>query len=513
MLQRLLSWFGGGRSATALATDPQLPAAQSGPPPGLILRQFSRTSAYAGDGSEIIGVFNPIRVTLKQRKAMLKDPLVGFGTALHRAAVINLQYTVESRDEEIRAFIETVLEAIYHPLAMGASMAIPLGWQVLAKVWSAQDLLVEVKRRMKGQISADDKTFPNAWTLSKTKAIPHETLRLLIDPDKDEWGGVEQGGVGNIGSNNPRVGPEACILWSHRAEDVAGRLTGWPLVDQAFEPWWFGVVHELSTNRYFERKGEPSTKGYAPAEITGPDGKSISGWEWLADQTGALRNGGSLILDGKTDEKGNRLMDVSYLQDDARGEMFVTRAEKLEVRKLRGLLITDRVMAAGAGGLGTADAELQGDVLSEFMGSTVKDWLGSVVNPQVVEQIGRFNFPEERWKQSRTRVVSGGLSSGMKTMLRDVMKIVLQADSMIADGRPTQLLERLDIEGMARSMGLPIRPADEIEQMEKARKDALVEEREAAGTDPGLTEAGREGSRRNLEERGVRERKGSNDTE
>jgi hypothetical protein len=507
MFERLRSFFGGGRALAVAEKQPTLPA--GGLPPGIRLRQFHKTSTYAGDGSEIVGVFNPIRVTLKQRKMMLKDPLIGFGIALHRSAITNLQYTVESRDEEIRAFIEAALQAIYPKLAMGGSMAIPLGWQVLAKQWAVQDFLVEVKRRLKGQISADDKVFPSAWIIEKTKAIPHETLRLLIDPEKDEWGGVEQGGVGNMVDGKKAVGPESCILWSHRAEDVAGLLTGWPLLDQAFEPWWFGVVHELSTNRYFERKGEPTTKGFAPAEIIGEDGKAINGWQWLADHVGASRNGSNIILDSKTDEKGNRLMDFEYVQDEGRGEMFVERAEKLEVRKLRALLITDRVMAAGAGGLGNADAEFQADVLSMFMDATVTDWLGSVVNPQVVEDLGRFNFPEDRWKQSRTRVVAGGLSNGMKGLLKDVMKIVLQADSMIADGRPTQLLERLDVEGIARSMNLPIRPADEIEQIEKARKEALDEERAAAAdADPQLTDEGGQVARKTLEGRGAREREG-----
>jgi hypothetical protein len=97
----------------------------------------------------------------------------------------------------------------------------------------------------------------------------------------------------------------------------------------------------------------------------------------------------------------------------------------------------------------------------------------------------------------------------MKGLLKDVMKIVLQADSMIADGRPTQLLERLDVEGIARSMNLPIRPADEIEQIEKARKEALDEERAAAAdADPQLTDEGGQVARKTLEGRGAREREG-----
>jgi hypothetical protein len=506
VLGLLRSWFTG--TPLAAPPAPVAPTTQS-QPPGSVLRQFSRTSELAGDGSKIIGYFNPHRVTLKVRKMMLNDPLIAFGIAIHRSAITNLKWSVESRDEEVAAFVETVLERIYDNLAMAASMAIPLGWQVVEKVWAVEDLLVEVKRRKDGQISATDKLFPNAWVIEKTKGIPHESLRLLVDPEKDEWAGVEQSGSGTLEAK--RVDRERVILWSHRAEEVGGELTGHSLLDQAYEPWWFGVAHELHTNRYFERKGEPVAKGHAPAEIMGPGGQMISGWSWLAEQAVGSRNGGAIIMDGKTDDKGNRLMDLAYLQDEARGDMFVERMDRLETRKLRGLLITDRVMAAGAGGLGTGDAELQADVLGMSLEANAKHFLGSVMNPQVVDDLVRFNFGEERWKQSRTRVVAGGLSPSLRDLTKDVIKTVLQADSMIADGRPTLLLERLDIEGVARAHNLPMRPAQEIAQMEESRRKAQEDAAAAASAnqDPELSDEGADQARKDMERRGVKDRRGS----
>ena len=477
------------------------------PQPGSVLRQYSSTSRLAGDGASIIGYFNPRRVTHKMRLLMLNDPLIAFGTAIHMGAITNLQYTVESRDPEVKAFIQAMLDRIYDDLALGGAMAIPLGWQVVEKVWAVKDLLVDVETRKDGEIGTVEKSFPNAWIIDETKSIDHDTIKLLIDPEKDAWGGVEQSRTGHLSDDvQAPIGPEHVVLWSHRKQRVNGKLTGWSLLDQVYEPWWFGVAHELHTNRYFERKGDPSVIGRHPEGVFGPDGRKIDGGDWILEQAITLRNGGAVALSSKRDDKGQYVADLSYLQDDKRGDMFDARMEKLELRKLRGLLITDRVMAAGAGGLGTADADLQADVLAGFLQGNVRNWLGSVVNPQVVDPAILYNFGEERMRQSRTKVVAGETSTAMKDLLKEVIKITLQADAMIADGRPTQLLERLDIEGAVRAAGLPMRPMAETRALQAARAAAVKEAAETLAPDPQLDEKGAAAAKDEFKNRGIKER-------
>lgn len=479
------------------------------PPPGSLLRQYRSTSRLAGDGESIIGYFNPRRVTHKTRLLMLNDPLIAFGTAIHMGAITNLQWTVESRDPEIKAFIQAMLERIYDDLALGAAMAIPLGWQVVEKVWAVKDLLVDVETRKDGEISTVEKNFPGAWIIDETKSIDHDSIKLLIDPEKDAWGGVEQNLEGRLASQGDgKIGTEHVVLWSHRKARVNGKLTGWSILDPVYEPWWFGVAHELHTNRYFERKGDPSVVGRHPEGVFGPDGQPIDGGAWILEQATTLRNGGAVALSSKRDEKsGEYLADLSYLQDDKRGDMFDKRMEKLEVRKLRALLVTDRVMAAGAGGLGTADADLQADVLAGFLQGNVRNWLGTVINPQIVDPTVLYNFGEERLRQSRTKVVAGETSTAMKDLLKEVIKIVLQADAMIADGRPTQLLERLDIEGAVRAAGLPMRPMSETKALQAARATAQKEAAELnsmGDPDPKLDEKAADAAQLSFRERGVK---------
>ncbi len=491
-------------------TAPRPPVAH--PEPGSLLRQFNTTSRLAGDGASIIGYFNPRRVTHRTRLLMLNDPLIAFGTAIHMGAITNLQYTVESRDPEIKAFIQAMLDRIYDDLALGAAMAIPLGWQAVEKVWAVKNLLVDVETRKDGEISTVEKDFPNAWVIDQAKAIDHETIQLIIDQEKDAWAGVEQSRTGVLSPDGKDlIGPEHVVLWSHRKQRVNGKLTGWSLLDQVYEPWWFGVAHELHTNRYFERKGDPSIIGRHPEGVFGPDGKPVDGGGWILAQALTLRGGGAVALSSKRDEKsGEYLMDLQYLQDDKRGDMFDARMEKLEIRKLRGLLITDRVMASKAGGLGTADSDLQADVLAGFLQGNVKNWLGTVVNPQVVDPAVLYNFGEERMRQSRTRVVASETSTAMKDLLKEVIKIVLQADAMIADGRPSQLLERLDIEGAVRAAGLPMRPMSETKALQAARAKAMEEAAELQNPpDPQLDEAGAAKAKGEFEKRGVKDRAGA----
>lgn len=458
------------------------------------LRQFTNLSDKAESDLRWLGNYNPQWVGFRIRKMMMMDPIIAFGIAIHRAAITNMRYAVESRDPEIRAFLTAMLEGIFGGFALGISNAIPYGWAVDAKVWAVKPLIVDVDAGKGKDTSVTEKSFPHAWIIERLKAIPLDTLTLMVDPERDAWGGVKQSG------NDKPVGPDKAVLWSNRSEEVFGRLTGLALLDQVYEPWWFGAANELLTNRYFERTAGPSIVGRGPRAAYDENGKLFDGYEWIMEQALALRSGGAVVLDSKTDEHGKYLADLGYLTDGGmgRGEMFGGRNEALDRKKLRGLLITDRVMASGAGGLGTGDSELQADVLALFMEATQGEFLGTVMNPQVVNQVILLNFGEERLLRSRTRVVASGLSQGMRDMLKDVLKITLQNDQLKPDGSGG-LQDRLDTEAIAKSLSLPLRAADETEDKPKGGAD------EGSLPETILTEEGKEAAAQAFRERGVTE--------
>ena len=438
------------------------------------------SSKVATDVRRLLGEFQPRWVSLDTFQRMRNDPQVAFGTAILRAPLVNLEYAVEGEDPKIVAFVEHVLKQHYRRLALAGSLAIPFGFQVVAKEWAVEDLVVN--RTKEGSRDKETFRFPSARVISRFKAIDPRTLTLLIDPVADDWGGVEQrnpqapGGVA-------RVGRDGAALWSYRREDVFGSLTGFPAYQQIYEPWYAKKAMELFTNRYFERKADPVPKARAPESIPVQGGGRMSGVEYMQAILLAIKAGGGVVLPNVMDPQTQKyLFDFEYMMDDKRGDMFQQRLDALDVQILRGLWITDRAGTTGEVGA-RAEAEVHAETMAGMLQSNIKEWLDDVVNPQVVEPLVAANFGPEAVRESGTHVTSGGLSADFKTLLKELLQKLIDAEQMMAEGGRVKLADALDGVRIAEQLGIPLRSADELKEIEEARKKAAAEMQDQASAD------------------------------
>ncbi len=470
-LDRILGRNGNGAVSLAHGTD----ADTTQPTEGSQLQQFFGINEVRGEITKLLGTFNPKSVGVDVRLLMRNDPDVAFGLAILKAPIVNLGYSVESEDPKIQAAVEWQIRKIYRPMATGATMAMHFGWQLLEKVWEVKDTTVQVQN----QVSGVDESFnlPNAWVIHKTKAIDPRTINLLIDRDKDEWGGAEQRGrrFNNVNVNSGRVGPENLILWSFRKEEVWGQLTGFPISDHVYEPWWWKTAMNLFANRYFERRADPNFKAFADASVQKTGGRLIDGFTFLAEQLLGLRNGGVLMLPNRKDAQGNRAFDAELFMDDKRGDMFQARIDALGQQILRALWITDR--AATSDGTGSlAMAEVHAESLSMMLQSIVNEWVDDVINTQVVDPFVLYNFGEKALEESKTRVVASGLSKSYRDLLLNLITQLMQAEQLTENGGKVTLAERLDAVAIAESLGLPLRSAEEMEQLSEAKEERRPED-------------------------------------
>lgn len=469
-LGRLFSNGNGHRRSEALAHATDVNS--SLPSPGSVMSQFFGQSEVRGEVKKLLGVFNPRAIGVDTRLLMRNDPDVAFGLAILRAPIVNLGYSVEGEDPKINAAVEWQLRQIYRPMAIAASMALHFGWQLLEKVWEVKPVTVVSQN----QVDGTDETFnlPMAWTIHKTKAIDPRTVTLLLDQEKDEWGGAEQR-TNRFGiTGGGRVGTEQLILWSFRKEEVWGHLQGYPISDQCYEPWWWKAAMNLFANRYFERKADPGFKALADTTVQDSAGNKIDGFTFMAQQILGLRNGGALVLPNRRDPQGNLQFDATLLQDDKRGDMFQQRIDALSQQILRALWITDKAGTSdGSGSL--AMAEVHADTLSLTLQSIINEWIDDVVNPQVVDPFVLYNFGPEALESSRTRVTSSGLSKSFRDMLSTLLTQLLQAEQLTAGGGKVTLLDRLDSVAIAERLGLPLRSAEEMEELSEAKAQRAEE--------------------------------------
>ena len=431
-----------------------------------MLSQLMSVSNVSGQIKDILGTFNPRYIGVNERLLMRLDPDVSFGLAILRAPVVNLKWTVESEDPTIKAFIEGELTRNYRRMAKGASLAMIFGFQVLEKVWATKPVTLTIEGQ-DGAIS--NKTLPNAWVIERTKAIDPRTITLMIDNEKDDFGGVKQNNM-QSGLNPPIISPKQLMLWSFRREEVWGRLTGFPACDQAYEPWWWKTSMNLVANRYFERRADPIVKGRAKASIQDVEsGKTVDGYAYMANQLAGLKNGGNLVLPGIRDTQGNYIFDAEYMSDDKRGDMMQDRNDALGAQILRGLWVTDK--AGTSDGTGSYNmAETHKDTMQMMIEAFLYEWVDEVLNPQFVDPLVLYNFGPEALESSKTKVQCGGISQGMQEIMKEVLGKVLDSAQLSADGKTGSLIDRIDGAAIAKSLGLPLISPEEFAETIAAKQ-------------------------------------------
>jgi hypothetical protein len=387
-----------------------------------------------------------------------------------------MNWTVESNDPVIKAFVDMNLKAVYRKLATGLSQALTFGYQLSEKVWESRPFAVTIENDVTGE--QETKVIPNAWVYHDFKAIDPRSYTMLIDKEKDEFGGVEQ----RTKQQMVRVGPEKVALWSFRKEEVWGDLGGFAMTDQAYTPWYDKAAITLFCNRYFESKSDPRYKALADTEITDAQGRKQDGFSFIVNAVLGLKSGGVLVLPNRRDPQGNLQFDVNPIPDEKRGDMFQQRLDSLSQQILRGLWITDK--AATSDGTGSlAMAEVHADTMSGMMQSILQEWLDEVVNPQIVAPLVLYNFGQQALEQSQTRVTTGGLSKSMKDLLQSLLTQLLQAEQLSDSGNRITLMEKIDATGIAKSLGLPMRSPEEIEELaaQKSARDPGTLPRPGAG--------------------------------
>lgn len=453
------------RSSEALKLAEPVQAVDPLPFVGSLLSQLFGRSEISGQIKEILGTFNPRAIGVSERILMRLDPDVAFSLALQRAPIINMSWTVESNDDEIKTFVEQQLRRHYRRLAKAATLSMIYGFQVIEKVWQAGPVTL----RMQGKDgTSTTKKLPMAWTLRRSKAIDPRTITLIADPFADEWVGVRQSR--NFGDGRMVfAGRDRAMLWSFRSEEVWGKLTGYALIDQAYEPWWWKTAMNLIANRYFERRADPSVKGRAPAATKDTStGKMVDGFQYMASQIQSLKNGSAVVLPGSKDQSGNFLYDLEFLADDKRGDMIQARCDALGIQIHRGLLLTDEAATSNETG-SRARSEVHLQALGTMQEEIMDDWLDDVLNPQFVDPLVLYNYGPQALEESETYVRSGGLSEGMRQTLKDVLLRLMDAEQMTANGQRITLAEMLQSRDIAEDLGLPLKTQEEIDAILEAK--------------------------------------------
>jgi hypothetical protein len=476
----------------ALAGEP----APAQPQTGDLLMAGPWGGEISGRINEIIGEFDPHRVTTERMLQMRNDPAVAFATALVRAPIINLNWRVDSLDPKIAASVDAALRPRMRSLLKALSNAQPFGFKVVEKVYQVGPLSYDVEGE-NGKPKTE--TLPLAWTFKRFKPIDSRTLTLLADEVSGEFLGVRQSGTG---TKDRTADARQLVLWSFRDEDVDGNLKGFPLYFQMYSPWHSKQRNKFSRDVYLERNATPIPIGRAVVDpIRDDKGNLKDGYAHMRSVMRARAANGEVILPSKRDEKsGHYLFDIEYRENTGKAaDVYQVAIDKDNVEIMHAAGITDEVATSQEMG-GRARSETHADTFSEMSQAAIDEVVDEVLNPQVVDEYVLLNHGEQALRESKTRLVSGGIARSVIDAQREILKAVMDAQAMHqADGKFIPLWKRIDAVAICKTLDVPLLAEDEVEP-DPAPEEPPAEDEGVKITDEMEREVAKELARRGITE-------------
>lgn len=398
-------------------------------------------------GSEQLGVYNPDTIPIETYIRMKADPQIAIGLAMIKMPLYSLGWTVECEDVDIKEFIREALSRVWRKMIVSMLTAIDFGFASHEKVWE----LFEMDVSTQGPTGRKKTHFSGkAEIYRKIKAHYPTTIKIRTDSKTDEFLGINQ--QAGIGGQAVKVDAPKCFLFT--LGDEFGNYFGYSRMKPAYKSWYWKEVLTQFMLRYFERKGSPTTV------VQHPIGGGIDNSGNTYDNADiALRIAQNLIENGavampyeRERETGRNQWDVSYLQDDRRGEMFVNALNYLGAQVLRGLLTPERVMtqdlSTGSFSMATSHAEIF--LLSQEGLAAEMEF---AINQNIVPPLVEFNFKPNRLVPCKIRIEK--IQYDRRRILKEILVSVLNnVNTMVKGGKAPSIYP--SIKEMSDVLGVPL---------------------------------------------------------
>ena len=328
------------------------------------------------------------RITDRDRRKMLLFPPIALGLSATYAQVVGAfrQWSIDCADPVQRAFVRAVLPAVLEDVITSGQQSKAYGWAPHEKVWKVRDVTLDVVtsdvvteervvqvrtpsvRRPAALLAADDDNagrggllppagaagqvvreerphevrqrvpFAGAVVYDKIKDLMPDLTEILVSGPLDAFAGLRY-----LNDDAMRLDPVASYVVTHTGHfGNFGQLYGKSDLDTAYADWYVCTIIYMFCNRYFERKGDPPARAYAPNNAGFNDsGSVVSGVDIMAEACDRLRTSGYMILPSVFDANGQPLYKFELLQDDQRAEMFVRYIEHLIKQILWAICVPD----------------------------------------------------------------------------------------------------------------------------------------------------------------------------
>jgi hypothetical protein len=374
------------------------------------------------------------QIPISVKKKMRRDPQIRLALSVIKSPIMGLPLQVTSKDKDIAGFVEEVLQPIWRSVLRSSLNAVDFGHAPHEKIFEIKDVTVTDDNDV-------ERLYPSAVVYHKLKDIDPEDIMYLND--------TEGNFAGAKWKNTVIIPPEKMFVMVNEKE--FGNPYGTSRFDSVYEAWYWCNIMLRFTNRYYERKADPSVKARAPVQVDNTESNSTeTGMDIMSAAVNAMKSSSVIVLPNDRDDDGHLKWDCEYMLDDKRGEMFQSYINMLQVLKLRGMLVPERVLTQDSKVGSLAMVKEMTDTFLLMEQQLIAD-MYEHLNKFFVRALVEFNFGRNA---SEAILVPGSITKQNTELIKEVLFKVMDAENRLEDGKPydtsdivdtTQVLENLNI--------------------------------------------------------------------
>jgi len=272
--------------------------------------------------------------TVDQYKKMRVYPMCWMGLKFIKLGLSDIPFVVEcEEDEEAKMVTEAMFKQIWKRMFVEGSECLDFGFKAMELRYKPGKLKYYEEDKMK--------TFEGIL-LKEPKGLDGETIKILTEPN-GSFKGFQQ----NINGN------EVDVLVKDRKPLVfvndfeSGNYYGISAQESIYPYWYDANLNRQFHMRYLERKGTGILKGYYPDGKTTVSDSETDNQDVMLNLLDGIMEGTVVAIPSATDEKGNKLWEIEYLDMNDKTNPFIERANYLDQMILRGLVIPEKALTQG----------------------------------------------------------------------------------------------------------------------------------------------------------------------
>ncbi len=315
-------------------------------------------------------VYNPEKIQVKTFRKMRRDYQINACLNVLTFTLQKMDWYVDGGTNKVNKHVDYALRLIWHEIIKGMTKSFWAGYSPMVKVFTHDKNGMVIYKRLKD--------------------LSPETCRVKIDPKTRAYNGFTQfPGMGGLEQDIPT---EQTFWYPNDMED--GNYYGVSRLISAYDPWYRSEIIHLFANRYYERFGEPLVIGRAPNDLVKDDnGAAKNAMDIMQSALTNLKSHSSTTIPSETDDKGNQIYDIKYLESQMRGADFDTYLKRLDMEKARAIFIPDLLLGVSNIGSHALGKEHKETFINGLMGTF--DLMVSYIQKYLIPDLVKYNFGEK----------------------------------------------------------------------------------------------------------------------